>query len=86
MAIPSDRLRDIPYFTVRIEPDDWIKPESSAPLDGSGGVRVKVPWGMSVKETTPGNFLFTAKARHGLLPEHPDLIRFVVSLLNSRDT
>lgn len=85
LSIPPDRLRNIVYFTVRIEPDAWIKPEDSATLDGSGGVRVKDPWGMPVEETTPGNFLFRAKTEHSSLLDHPDLIRLVISLLSTRD-
>ena len=73
-------------LSVRIEPDSWIKPESSAILDGSGGVPVSVPPRVLVEETSAGNYLFHGTVDHDSLPKHPDLIRLVTVLLTSRET
>jgi hypothetical protein len=83
--IDPDSHRSILYFTVRIEPDNWIKPEHSAILDGAGGVPVKIQRGTPVIETTPGNFLFKADVDHDSLPRHSQLIRFLALLLAVRD-
>ncbi|MGI0016510.1 MAG: esterase/lipase family protein [Nitrososphaera sp.] len=84
-SIPPDSTRSILYFTLRIELDEWIKPENSAVLNGAGGAHVRVPSGVPVKETSPGNYLFQAKVGHDPLPKHPDLIHFVAALLAARD-
>ncbi len=81
VSVPPDKVRRISYFTIRIEPDEWIKPERAAVLDGAGGVPVPIPPGLPVRETSPGNFLFQARVRHDSLPEHPDLIHFVAAVL-----
>src|SRR6266566_662691 len=73
--IPSDGRHSILYLTVRLEPDSWIQPESSAVLDGAGGVPVTVPAGVPAEETSPGNFLFRARVGHDPLLNHPDLMR-----------
>ena len=83
--ISPDNIRNILYFTVRIEPDDWIKPEHSAILDGAGGLPVKIQSGLPVIQTTPGNFLFTADVDHDSLPGNYALIRFIADLLAVRD-
>jgi len=84
--IPPDDARSILYFTVRIEPDFWIKPESSAILDGCGGVPVSIPPQVMVEETSPGNYLFRGNVDHDSLPRQPDLMRLVAGLLTSRET
>lgn len=81
--IPPDTTRSILYFTIRIEPDRWIKPEHSAILDGAGGLSISIPSDIPVKETSPGNYLFTKPVKHDPFPGDPDLMRFVVFLLNS---
>lgn len=50
-------------------------------LDGAGGLRVGIPPGVPVEETSPGDFIFRARVAHDPLPEHPDLIRFATTLL-----
>ncbi|MDX2240331.1 MAG: hypothetical protein NW224_06590 [Leptolyngbyaceae cyanobacterium bins.302] len=82
-SILPNRTRRILYFTVRIEPDRWIKPENSAVIDGAGGAAIAIPAGVPVKETSPGNYLFQAQVDHDPLPQHPDLIRFVTALLTT---
>lgn len=83
--LPPDNSRSILYFTVRIEPDRWIKPETSALLDGAGGLPVSIPPGVPVEETTQGNYLFLSKVGHDPLPKNPELIRFVAALLAARN-
>jgi hypothetical protein len=83
VRISPDNARSIVYYSIRIEPDDWIKPESSAIIDGGGGVTVSVPSGVPVIETSPGNYLFTGATDHDNLPAHPELIRFVAALLSN---
>ncbi len=84
--VSPDQARNIVYFTVRIEPDSWIKPEQSALLDGAGGGQIAIPSGVPAQETSPGNFLFRAQVEHDPLPSHPDLIRLVAALLSVRGT
>jgi pimeloyl-ACP methyl ester carboxylesterase len=90
--VPPDNKRRIAYFSVRIEPDEWIKPERSAILDGAGGVTIAVPSGSPVKETSPGNFLFDSRpgilgqnVDHDTLLENTDLLRLVAAMLAARD-
>lgn len=88
-AVPSvqaDAERSILYIGVRIDPDEWIVPADSAVLAGAGGVQIELPAVM--KETTPGNYLFSRpgvlKANtvgHMSLLEDKDLIAFVVDAL-----
>jgi pimeloyl-ACP methyl ester carboxylesterase len=84
-TIPADATRKILYLTIRIEPDQWINPERSAMIEGAGGWPVKIPTNVPVKETSPGNYLFTARTGHDALPQHPDLLKFVKLLLTERD-
>ncbi len=81
--IPPDQARRIVYFTVRIEPDGWIKPESSALLDGCGGVAVSLPPNLPATETSPGNYLFGGRTDHDALLSNPDVIRLVRALLTA---
>ena len=57
-ALPPHEARAIVNFTISISPDRWIEPESSAWLDGAGGLHVVVPEGTPVLETTPGHLRF----------------------------
>jgi triacylglycerol lipase len=84
-TIPPDADRAILYLSVRIEPDGWIKPENSAVIDGAGGLPIPIPAGVPVQETSPGNYLFQGRVGHDPLPQDPDLIRLVASMLNVRD-
>lgn len=83
--IPSDGVRSILYLTVRVEPDSWIQPERSALLDGAGGVPIRMPAGVPVRETSPGNFLFQEQVGHDPLLLHPDLLRLVAAMLAARN-
>ena len=51
-----DPDRAIAYFTIRVEPDEWIIPADSALLRGAGGVTVELPRRSELSETSPGNF------------------------------
>ncbi|KOR37679.1 hypothetical protein AM228_05850 [Planktothricoides sp. SR001] len=84
-TIPPDTDREILYLSVRIEPDGWIKPENSAVIDGAGGLPIPIPAGVPVQETSPGNYLFQGRVGHDPLPQDPDLIRLVASMLSVRD-
>ena len=87
-AVPRilpDDTRSILYLTVRVEPDSWIQPERSALLDGAGGVPLRVPAGVPVRETSPGNFLFQEQVGHDPLLLHPDLFRLVAAMLAARN-
>src|SRR5437016_11580245 len=83
--VPPDGTRSILYLTVRVEPDSWIQPERSALLDGAGGVPIRVPAGVPVQQTSPGNFLFEENVGHDPLLYHPDLMRLVAAILPARD-
>jgi pimeloyl-ACP methyl ester carboxylesterase len=83
--VPPDGTRSILYLTIRVEPDSWIQPARSALLDGAGGAPIRVPTGVPVAETSPGNYLFQEKVGHDPLLYHPDLMRFVVAMLAARD-
>jgi len=78
---PTDTAA-IYYWTLRIDPDEWIDPASSAILDGAGGRTVdNLPAG--VRETSPGNFLWPPGVRHDDLPKQPQVIEFVIRLLEA---
>ena len=82
-SVLPDAIRRITYLTIRIEPDEWIRPERSAMLDGAGGIDVSLPSDVRVAETTPGNFLFQHRTGHDQLPQHPALMELVFALLST---
>jgi pimeloyl-ACP methyl ester carboxylesterase len=79
--IQPDAQKQILYWTLRIEPDAWIKPEKSAIIDGAGGMSVASIAQEAVTETSPGNFLLNLTVEHDPLIDHPDVIRIVDKLL-----
>lgn len=79
--IPPDGRRRIVYFTVRLDPDEWIVPADSAVLDGAGGKAIEGIDELPVIETSSGNFLFQGPTSHDGLPSDPELIQFVFHLL-----
>jgi pimeloyl-ACP methyl ester carboxylesterase len=83
-SVAPDASHSILYLTVRIEPDDWIKPEQSAVLDGAGGVPVPIPEGVRAAETSPGNYLFFGSVDHDSLLDHPQLMELVEAMLSRR--
>lgn len=80
-SIPPDDHRRIAYFSIRLEPDRWITPATSAILDGAGGPTPPATDGIPVTETSPGNYRFNGQTTHDGLPTHPLLIRFVLRIL-----
>lgn len=76
--------RCIGYYTIRIEPDEWIAPAHSAKLAGAGGLNVALE-SLPAVETEPGNLLFTASIDHDHLPSHPQLIELVERILAAAD-
>ncbi len=81
--VSPDNVRRIVYYSIRIEPDFWIKPETSALVAGAGGVPLSIPSDLPLTETGAGNYLFTGETDHDNLPSHPDMIRFVALLLSN---
>jgi pimeloyl-ACP methyl ester carboxylesterase len=82
--VAADAQRCLAYYTLRIEPDEWIEPANSAAVDGAGGLDLDVG-SLPAIETTAGNFLFTAPVIHDDLPKHPQAIEFVARLLAAAD-
>lgn len=82
--IPPTRNSGIYYWTIRLDPDEWIRPASSALLDGAGGRRLPaLP--PDVIETSPGNLLWPGNISHDDLPRQSALIDFVLQLLAGDD-
>jgi pimeloyl-ACP methyl ester carboxylesterase len=77
--------RCLAYYTLRIEPDEWIDPAQSAKLDGAGGLELSIS-GSSAVETEPGNFLFTPQTIHDDLPKHAGAIEFVLHVVGAADS
>jgi hypothetical protein len=80
--IPPQQDKKILYFTMRIEPDKWIKPESSAEIDGASGVDIKIPKSVSAVETSNGNFLLEKCDDHDGITKCKDSMELVLYLLN----
>lgn len=78
--IPPTPEAGIAYWTIRLDPDEWIRPASSAVLEGAGGRPLpQLPAG--ARETSPGNVLWPGGVRHDDLPRSAELIDFVWNLL-----
>jgi pimeloyl-ACP methyl ester carboxylesterase len=70
----------IAWFTIFIDPDEWIVPADSARLAGSGaGVALTAP--ADVQVVAPGEFRVTAAIRHDDLPSAPAVLSLVPTLL-----
>lgn len=68
------------YWSIRIDPDEWIRPASSAHLDGAGGRRApQLPLG--ALETSPGNVRWRSGIPHDDLPRDAEVIAFTLQLL-----
>lgn len=81
--IPPDQARQILYATLRLQPDEWIVPASSALLDGAGGPELPALPMLPVTETSPGNYLFRDSCSHDDLVRHPAAIQWVLAMLDS---
>ncbi|MCW6035953.1 hypothetical protein K4A83_06660 [Spirulina subsalsa FACHB-351] len=84
-STPPDRERCIAYFTLRIDPDRWIKPEDSAQLPGSGMPNLQLPSHFPAQETSPGNYLFQKPVDHDPLPQDPDFLQLASYLIEQVD-
>ena len=82
-TVPADTIRRIVYFTIRIEPDFWIRPAESALLAGAGGTPIRIDSELPFRETSAGNFLADVKSKHDALPEDQDVIELVQTLLRA---
>ena len=76
--MPATVNRRIAYVAIRLEPDAWIEPASSAELAGAGGFDVSDAARYELRETSPGNLLFTGAASHDGLPAHPTIAAFLL--------
>ena len=83
ISIAPDRSRRISYWTLRIEPDSWIEPASSAQIDGAGGLALGVPEGLPIEATSPGNYLFRENIEHDDLPADPRVVRWIVEVVRA---
>ncbi|RMD83357.1 MAG: hypothetical protein D6815_06765, partial [Candidatus Dadabacteria bacterium] len=83
-VVAPDASRRIVYWTVRTSLDDeWISPDESVILDGTGGIPVTIPEDLPATDTTPaGNFQMTNNVRHMLLQD-PQTMRLVAILLQA---
>lgn len=79
--LPPDMNRRITYFTIRIEPDEWIKPENSAILNGAGLPGMEAGLTDLFIETSMGNYRYINKVSHDNLPKDETVIEFVFNLL-----
>lgn len=84
-SVVADAARNILYFTVRIDPDDWIIPADSAVLSGTGGIPLKPPHTQSIAETSPGNYLLQQEEDHMSMLDNRDFHRLMDVLLSARD-
>lgn len=77
---PDDQKR-IFYFSIRTSTSNWIKPESSAILDGAGGIPVTLNIGLDIEETQPGNYLIKTPINHDRMSDYSKIQRLVESLI-----
>jgi pimeloyl-ACP methyl ester carboxylesterase len=82
-AIPPDAARRLSYWTLRIEPDEWIVPAESAILDGAGGIDWELPESLRTTIVGSGNYRFVAAVRHDDLPPDPRVVQWVVALVRA---
>jgi pimeloyl-ACP methyl ester carboxylesterase len=79
-SVPPDADTCISWYSLSIDPDEWITPAASARLPGSGGAEpVDLPRG--IVRVAPGEFRLAEKVRHDDLPATPAVMAWVTSLL-----
>lgn len=79
---PPTATACIAWYTVMIDPDEWIVPASSARLAGSGGAGIaRLPVG--IERLREGEFVLRAPARHDDLPATPPVMKLVTSMLQA---
>ncbi|MDJ0927460.1 MAG: hypothetical protein QNJ73_07390 [Gammaproteobacteria bacterium] len=88
LSVRPTETRSIAYFTLRIDPDEWIVPARSAELDGAGGFEIELSPGNAFRETSSGNFLFDdsgARAPdHDAMLAHPSVAEIILAILRAR--
>lgn len=81
--IPPDRERRIRYFTISIDPDEWILPVESATLAGAGGVPIDNTAGMNIGEMSAGNFRLLDREDHMSMLTNQNFHYLVLLLLSA---
>lgn len=84
-SISPDKKRSIYYVSIRIDPDEWIKPEESAILDGAGGFKINYTDSSKFQETSSGNILLTERVSHDSMINKNYVFKIVINILNSAD-
>lgn len=82
-SVLPDAGRSLSYWTLRIDPDEWIVPAESAVLDGAGGLPLSLSQELPVWVTSPGNFLFDSAVRHDDLPGDPRVVQWVLEIVRA---
>jgi pimeloyl-ACP methyl ester carboxylesterase len=77
--------RRILYVTIRTTPDIWLVPEDTAVVDGAGAPGLRMPAGIQVRETSPGNYLMTNRIDHDAVLSDGDSLKLVQSILEQAD-
>lgn len=80
--VPPDDRRRVLYVTLRTPNDEFIVPNDSTVLDGAGGAELRLPRGLPVRETSPGNFITLRPVSHDWLLYTDFVIDFVYAVLN----
>lgn len=79
-SVRPDGETCISWYSLWIDPDEWITPATSARLPGSGGAEpADLPGG--IVRVAPGEFRLDVQVRHDDLPAAPPVIEWVTSLL-----
>jgi len=79
-SVRPDARACISWYSLSIDPDEWITPAESARLPGSGGAEpAELPRG--IVRIAPGEFRLREQVRHDDLPGAPAVMAWVTSLL-----
>lgn len=81
--VAPDGTRRLSFWTLRIDPDEWIVPARSAILDGAGGLELHLPSDLPVRLTSPGNYLLEAPVRHDDLPANGHVVRWTIEVVRA---
>jgi pimeloyl-ACP methyl ester carboxylesterase len=84
-SVPPDNTRSILYVSIRISPDEWIKPEDSAVLDGTGGLKIPIPEGIQAIQTSEGNIMVTNRISHDEMLKDGATLELVKIILSITD-
>lgn len=82
-SVRPQRDTCIAWYTVLIDPDEWIMPTSSARLGGAGGADIRrLPAG--VEQVAAGEFRLLRGVRHDDVPAAIEVTELVASLLSEK--